>query len=242
MPVARFVVGLFLTLLPERWRGRILPDIDLVRSAVVSTSVLIVLCLGLLIFRYIFFFQARIGDIGGAAIASGADEALGSRAVQYGMGTVVLLEYLIQPVSLLLIYFAIESAGRLVAAIVTGEVVPTLPLQAVEWTRRKIKREQVKRELGAPILDLVQAGTGEEYELRIASCRRKPNWNQLMTVSYQDELYEIVREEKAAKPRPWVYLLRKKPEGKVVRGLHHYSPDEEVVKAEVSGLPEVQNL
>jgi hypothetical protein len=47
-----------------------------------------------------------------------------------------------------------------------------------------------------------------------------------MTVSYRDELYEIIGEAHAAKPRPWIYLLRKKPEGKVVRGLHVYAADE----------------
>jgi hypothetical protein len=146
--------------------------------------------------------------------------------VQYGMGIAVLLEYIFQPLTLLLVYFAIESAGRLVAAFVTGEIVPSLPLQAIEWTRQKVRGEQAKRELGPPIIDLVEAGATGEYDLRIASCRPRPNWNNLMTVSYQDELYEIVREERAAKPRPWVYVLRKKPESKVVRGLHAYAPDE----------------
>ena len=66
----------------------------------------------------------------------------------------------------------------------------------------------------------------KDCDLRILTCRLRPNWNHLMTISYQDELYEIVRQEQGTKPRQFRYLLRRKPEGKVVRGLHHYSPDE----------------
>jgi len=226
MAVLRFLAGGFLALLPAPWRKRVLPDIDLEHAALASTSALTLLCLAVLIARYIFFFQERIGELGFTVISGGADEALGDRRVQYGMGAVVLLEYIFQPLTLLLVYFAIESAGRLVAAFVTGEVVPTLPLQAIEWTRQKMRNEQAKRELGPPIMDVVEARETGEYDLRIASCRPRPNWNNLMTVRYQDELYEVVREERAAKPRPWVYVLRKKPEGKVVRGLHTYAPDE----------------
>ena len=226
MPILRFLAGAFLALLPAPWRKRALPDIDMEHSAVVSSLALTLLYLGALIFRYIFFFQERVGELGSAVISGGMDEALGDRRVQYGMGTLVLLEYVTQPLTLLLVYFAVESAGRLVAAFVTGEVVPTLPLQVIEWTRQKIKGERAKRELGPPIIDFVEAGAGDEYDLKIASCRPRPNWNRLMTVSYRDELYEIIGEAHAAKPRPWIYLLRKKPEGKVVRGLHVYAADE----------------
>jgi hypothetical protein len=226
MPIVRFIAGGFLALLPAPWRKRWMTDIDLEHAALASSTALTLLCLAAVIVRYIFFFQERIGELGATAITRGADEALGDRRVQYGMGIAVLLEYIFQPLTLLLVYFAIESAGRLVAAFVTGEIVPSLPLQAIEWTRQKMRNEQAKRELGPPIMDLVEVGTSDEFDLRIASCRPRPNWNNLMTVSYQEELYEIVREEHAAKPRPWVYVLRKKPEGKVVRGLHAYAPDE----------------
>lgn len=240
MPVLRFIAGTFLALLPAPWRRRV-PDIDLERSALAGSIALTVLCLGLLIFRYIFFYQERAAEIAAALVAGGVFEELGDKRVQYGMGTVILLEYVFQPLTLLLIYFAIESAGRLVAAFVTGEVVPTLPLQAIEWTRQTVKGERAKRDLGLPIVDLVEVGPGGEWDLRIASCRQRPNWNNLMTVSYQEQLYEVVREERAAKPRRWVYLLRKKPEGKVVRGLHVYAPDE-LLPADEPSLPEARNL
>jgi hypothetical protein len=61
--------------------------------------------------------------------------------------------------------------------------------------------------------------------LRIASCRPK-QWNQLTTVSLEGQFYELVQEEKATAPRPFVYQLRKKPPTAVIRGIYAYDPDE----------------
>ena len=47
-----------------------------------------------------------------------------------------------------------------------------------------------------------------------------------MTVSYEDQLYEVASQEEGTPPRRFVYLLRPKPDHKVVRGLHHYDPEE----------------
>ncbi|HXV61771.1 MAG TPA: hypothetical protein VEK15_13830, partial [Vicinamibacteria bacterium] len=51
-------------------------------------------------------------------------------------------------------------------------------------------------------------------------------WDGLMTVVYQDEHYEVAGYETGARPRPHIYLLRKIPEGKVIRAMHPYRPDE----------------
>jgi hypothetical protein len=72
---------------------------------------------------------------------------------------------------------------------------------------------------------------GTDYDLRIESCRPKP-WTALTTISYNDQLYEVAREFTGSPPRRFVYLLRKAPERKLVRGLHHYSPEETLHKAE----------
>jgi len=56
---------------------------------------------------------------------------VGGETVLSGSVIVVLMEYLIQPLTLVLAYFAIEGVVRFVAAFVTGEIVPTLPLAAI---------------------------------------------------------------------------------------------------------------
>jgi hypothetical protein len=67
---------------------------------------------------------------------------------------------------------------------------------------------------------------GLKYDLVIASCRPKPGWNRLITVEYEDQLYELFDEKKGVAPRPHIYQLRKLSPGRIIRGLHHYHPDE----------------
>lgn len=56
----------------------------------------------------------------------------------------------------------------------------------------------------------------------------KPKWGHLMTDSYNDTLYEVTAYLEAAPLRRHVYLLRRAPEHKVVRGRHHYDPKDAV--------------
>ena len=74
--------------------------------------------------------------------------------------------------------------------------------------------------------DTIERGDGTRYELRISSCRPKGNWDKWMTVMYEEKLYEIAAAELGQPPRPYLYLLRTKPESKVIRGLHRYDPNE----------------
>ena len=48
----------------------------------------------------------------------------------------------------------------------------------------------------------------------------------MMTIVYQDVFYEIMSEESGQPPRQFIYLLRKAPGSKVIRGHHHYHPQE----------------
>jgi hypothetical protein len=120
---------------------------------------------------------------------------------------------------------------RALAAFVTGEVVPTLPLVGAAWALGRSQAAAAEKALGPRVEDLVQLGDGTLYHLLIASCRPKQGWDHLMTVSYQEKLYEVARQEEGLPPRRFLYQLRLKPEGKVVRGMYHYDP------AEVLRLP-----
>lgn len=223
-----FLAGIFLSLLPERYRRWWEPasTVHFRRAAGVSGAVEMLGCFIAFILRYLIFFQQRVMDYGGKVIEAGADEALASRGVQIGMGGLATLEYVIQPVSLLLIYFALEGAVRLLGAAFTEETLPSLPLHLAAWVQERREQRRAAQALGPPVVDTVERGDGKQYDLRIASCRARANWDRLMTVAYEDEFYEVVKEERLARPRPHVYLLRKIPKGKVIRGLHHYRPDE----------------
>lgn len=76
-----------------------------------------------------------------------------------------------------------------------------------------------------PIADVVEPGDGAEFDLRIASCREKP-WDPLLTISYEDRLYEVSSERPGEPPHPFLYLLRFHPANKVVRRIHRYDPYE----------------
>jgi hypothetical protein len=73
-------------------------------------------------------------------------------------------------------------------------------------------------------------------ELRIASCRPK-DWNAALTISYEDHLYEVARSFEEAPPRRFVYLLRRAPQSKVVRGLYHYDPNEVLIPSDREATP-----
>ncbi len=221
--LVRFLIGVVLSLLPDRYRSR-LPWGMVSPSAAIASGVLQMLgVFGLLIYRYVLFFNEQMGAIPTNTVVAATEQG-GDTAVR-GLGLILLLAYLLRPLTLLLIYFVIEGLVRVAAAIISSEIVPTLPLQLIALAHARIAKAKHEHDLGPLVEDLVSPGAGD-FALCIASCRPKA-WTHLSTISYQDRLYELVREDHAQPPRPWLYILRKRPESKVIRGaIHHYRPDE----------------
>ncbi|MEE9233960.1 MAG: hypothetical protein V3U28_00785 [Candidatus Acidoferrales bacterium] len=199
-----FLASVLLSFLPPRYRAwwRHEESEEMTRAALVSGFLQVFVC-GLL-FMGAFIVYAPTA----------------------GISKMAWLEYVFTPQGLLLGYLSVEGTVRVYVALVSGEALGTLPLYVVAWVQGRAERARAERALGPAVADRVERGDGREYDWRIVTCRPKPNWDRLMTVAYQDELYEVVKEERWAKPRPYVYFLRKMPEGKVVRGLHHYDPNE----------------
>ncbi|MGZ4813193.1 MAG: hypothetical protein ACXVZI_10530, partial [Terriglobales bacterium] len=55
-------------------------------------------------------------------------------------------------------------------------------------------------------------------------------WNEIVSIRYNDELYELRSVESGEPPHRFVYLLRKKPLNKVLRGWRDYDPGEPLRK------------
>jgi hypothetical protein len=230
--IGNFFIGLFLALLPARlckrwfanWHG------DLRTSALFSGIAQMLFALGVLILRYPRFVENQMAQID-ARVFVGAAEQAGESAVR-GFGIVLVLAYIITPLSILLIYFAIEGGVRLIGAVSTGEVVGSLPLTLLETGMGKWSAYQAERKQGPRIPDVITLSPveGSGYDLSVASCRCKPGWDHLMTISYHEKLYELADYLEGDAPRKHVYLLRYAPAHKVVRGLHHYDPEEVLQK------------
>ncbi len=227
-PRVLLLSSVLLSFLPQRWRRRWTAsyEVELVRGAFISGLLQFGVCIVVLIVRYLFFIDARMKAIAATLVAQGREAVMADRAFQYGAGAFAMVEYLIHPLTLLLIYFLIEGLVRFSAALIGDEVVGTMPLHLVALTHERYSRAAAERALGPRIPDEVRPGDGRDCDLRVLSCRPKPAWDRLMTVSYQDTLYEIADRSEGAPPRPYVYLLRLKPQHKVVRGLHRYDPNE----------------
>ncbi len=222
-----FLLSIVFSVVPPRYRGRFLadPDFNVQRGALFSGVVEFAGCALLLWVRYPPYVQRRMAESVAALPPALQADRLSLGVAAYAAAGISLFEYMVQPLSLLLLYFVIEGLGRVTAAVVTGEVLPTLPLQLLAWGHRAAEGWKQERDLGPRVVDTVAPGEGADYELRVESSRPKV-WNQLTTISYNGQLYEVARELSSQPPRKFVYLLRKAPENKVVRGLYHYSPEE----------------
>ncbi len=226
-----FLLSIVFSVVPPRYRGRFLvdPDVNVQRGALFSGIVEFAGCALLLWLRYPPYVQRRMAESAAALHPALQADRLSQGTMTLASGGLSLFEYIIQPLSLLLLYFVIEGLGRVTAAVVTGEVLPTLPLQILAWGHRAAEGWKQERDLGPRVVDTVAPGDGADHELRVESSRPKA-WNQLTTISYNDQLYEVARELSGQPPRKFVYLLRKAPENKVVRGLYHYAPEETLQK------------
>jgi len=230
-----FYVGLIASLLPPKARPEWLQAhvADLRNPAILSGVAQMLVCLVAVILGYKPFVQSQFAAIDPRAVTAGV-ESSGETAVM-GLGLVIAVAYILRPLTLLLFYFSFEGGVRAIAAVAGGESIGTLPLYLLYAFERKTRREVREFKLGARIRDEVLAAPDDEpeYDLLIASCRPK-DWNHSLTISYDGRLYEVVRQFETDPPRRFVYLLKKAPLSKVVRGLHLYDPDEGITAESVN--------
>jgi hypothetical protein len=109
-------------------------------------------------------------------------------------------------------------------ALVNREAVGTLPLYLVAAVWQKAK---YRKYVGALIEDEVVRGTARsDYDLKVYSCRPKLDWNPYITIKFEDQLYQLMREEPGSKPHRFVYYLRKNPLGRLVVQILHYRTED----------------
>ena len=91
-----------------------------------------------------------------------------------------------------------------------------------------------ERQMGERVADEVLSGDGgKTHELKILSCRPKPDWHRNITVRYEDTFYQMFKEEAGPPLRPFVYYLRKPPLGHLIVVIRDYSPTDVLRKKEL---------
>jgi hypothetical protein len=139
---------------------------------------------------------------------------------QSGIAVIVFFEYLLHPLSLLLLYLAIEGLVRSFGSFTTGEPLPNLGMFLAFKLARRKAREKERRQNAALPADLLE--TLPDGRIRIVSARPRNNWNSSITLGLNGQWFEVERAEQGAPPRSFVYLLRPAPPGKILRGYEEY--------------------
>jgi len=215
-------VSVLLAFLPKRFRHSLTHFEVPAEGAIVGGLLELFGALGLLMHDYYAYMNARLATVP-LELSEKAAEKGGESAIM-SLGGFVLIDYLFRVTTIVLVYFIIEGAVRVIAAIASRETVPTLPLKLLEYIGSRLSAQEKERKMGVRLRDEVLIDpTGQS--LQIASCRPK-RWNQLTTISHEGQFYELVSEQEAAAPRRFVYTLRKKPATAVIRGIYAYDPDE----------------
>jgi hypothetical protein len=133
---------------------------------------------------------------------------------------IVFFDFLIHPLSLLLLYLAIEGLVRFAGGIITGETVPNLLVSLYFKTANSTSRSLARRRGAAPVADI--ADRLADGRIRISSASQKTGWNSSITVGIGGQWFEVESEEQAPPPRTFMYVLRPASPGKVLRGYQEY--------------------
>src|SRR5438552_610987 len=158
--------------LPQRFRRGYFVSAG---AAVFSGTIQLLACLVLFIYRYFIFYQQQVADTELLTRAA----AKGGETAVMGSGVFALLIYVAQPVTLLIIYFLVESVARASAAIVSGEVLPTLPLALFDLGREKKKKIEAESALGRRLRDEVETLADGEEALKISTCPEDHTWDRM---------------------------------------------------------------
>jgi len=217
------LLSIVVSLFPARYRGRLFhaSNFDVQRGAMYSSILQLVLPAATLWLRYPGWYADYVRAIvDQVAAKGGTNEA--QAAATLGAGTYALFTYLVDPLSLFLGYFMLEGVVRLTAFVANKEVLPSFPLFLLGLGHEALDAYRKERSYGPRIVDLVKPGPSPEL-IVIESCRPK-EWDTLLTISYQDRMYEVESTAENAPPRPYIYRLRLIPQNKLIRGICAYDP------------------
>ena len=158
----------------------------------------LLIALGLII-RFKEYFIARSQQL--APRLEGSNET--GQAIVTAM---VALEFLFHPLSLFLLYLALEGAVRFLGGLITAEIVPSLLVFLYFKISDSTSQSISCRRNGTPVADAMERLA--DGRIRIASATLKAGWNTSVTIGIDGQWFEVEREEQAYPPHSYAYVLR----------------------------------
>jgi len=146
--------------------------------------------------------------------------------VQMGerIGLVALIIVALNPVTWVIYGWGVEGGIRVLGAAITGEIVGTLPLWAIDRSYCALVRWTNHWRMPVVADEVTWGKDGDAEILRIKSCRPKPNWQNHPTIRYHDEFFQVSNVLPAPETQTYVYHLRRLQPGEMFRGLEDYDP------------------
>jgi hypothetical protein len=211
--------ALFYSLLPDRARGRWRAESSVLLERAALLSALLELLAGgcTLLLRFHLFFVERTILLDAATQGRLSH---GNEGTQLYGTWIILLDFFVQPATLLLMGMAAEGAVRAVAAGFMDEVLPSLPVALASMVL--LRKGSAARVAGA-LPDSVRRPGRDGVELQICSSAEKP-WERPMTLELSDDLFELMRAERVPGEQPFVYSFRRQPAAQLIRRLVKYRP------------------
>ena len=191
-----YILGPFLAFLPSRWRATWFADRHFPwRGATIASGILQVIMVPAVVIHF--------------------------RAYQYFL----IVGNFADPGTWVVFYFFFEGVGRSVAAATTGETPGTLLLVAPDRLLLFVRRKLAPAPLPM-ISDLVTRDDSRaDWQLRIAACRAKRDWDVGRLLRYEERFYRIQSCLQEGGPRPFVFLLSALAAGVPSRSVIIYSPE-----------------
>lgn len=227
-----YLLGPLLALLPKGWRVRWFADapVNWPRAGTLSGFLQGFGCLLGLIAWYLFFIQGAVDQQTGATaqaiMAKGPPKGATDVGLSYAIGFSALSAFLLQPLTWVLGFLAVEGVLRMFAAWLTEETPGTLPL--VLFDRGAAAMQRLAFKVRVPLVaDVATPGSKKDpWDLKVESCRRKPLWTPGRAIRFEDALYRVEASYESRPPRPFGYRLVLLPPSEVARGVLTYSPEE----------------
>ncbi|MGH9734173.1 MAG: hypothetical protein ACRD8A_06260 [Candidatus Acidiferrales bacterium] len=218
--LSTYIFGPFATMLPRRWRMKALAavPVQVGPAAMLSGTLEAVIAIVALVVWYSIYVMLAAGAVGRSQVVI-PDQS----ANRVGMFAIVW--FWLNPVTWLVVYFVFEGTARFLAGLVTGEAYGIAPLWALEhiWRLTELRRQNARTN---PPLVADEITPGDRTcDMKIASCRSKPDWRYPFTIRYAGAYFQVIASvDLTVGSRPHVYSLRRLPPGEIAGGLRDYDP------------------